>query len=1228
MKKQKYLLSLLALGLFMSCAKEMPTDKAYKGQFEVSKADITAMCSIKSPCIYVPSVSDTPREISATRPHWMGDAKLVVAQITEDSINFLETEKDERFGDNKQNLHPVLTLPVKHVDYTCKKNEYNQCGNSEVEEEEKRWFQKRFLNVNYSGLSVKETNFLPIQLDNLFRNCYQEVAQRATFVKVNSYSMNIEVEKTYKTSDLNCPSEIKSLSHLSFNVKYHYSIVQAKKVSSKDYTPVLYSKKSENKFGFFTTDHDYLGIDFRNTKGTDYKLLNRWNPKKKVIPYLLSDNFYTKENKTILESTMVAINKVNESLKLAHSNIQISLEKANGRSSGDIQNNAIVLVDDPQASGVIGYGPSVTNPATGEIVHARTVMYAGTIKKFIRRGYEELLDLPTTLVPTKADVKQSSIETDDLEKESSNDINKVVSIFLPKASKVDIKVNPFTKKLTYSSVDKVKSLLVNNRNTENSKNITHDLLKSIKKTEQDIDTIESLSSENYYNASHFNFIDAIAACESRDLIKGKLGGELLPWAQLDEVKQAIVLDSFMPCVWIPTLVHEFGHNLGLRHNFNGSEDKDNYYSKRELAKMGVKRKVTYSSIMDYSYSNLNELPVMGKYDIAALRFGYAREVKMTDGSFKSIPSSLLIANGKAKINLKAGNIDKLMTDISKAKEVRTNQISKQILDLETELREVHKDEEPKNLEQIVSTQVKAKKEELEKSTAQVVEIKEFEFCTDEHVAVNAGCNRFDEGSSLSEIATHYVNSYKKGYKKRNFRGDRENFSSYDDSSYFRRTYSTMRSLRLFFELYDRLTGMYPTQLKPDSPAWDTMEFLKEIKNATHIAGNFFIDTIKTPGLHCLVQLPSGGLTVAPISLLNKDSITCFDEENISLAAGFSVIGELGKNINNKKDPRVSNPYVDQIDVRGIWLNKVIATHFLTTRELGSSIFDKYSKNFLDIPSFKQKALLTISDMMLDQIKTKKVDITLADGSVIEADDDNNPFKKSGYTFSLSSDHLIKKSLNRGINSMFDLKSSFTSILKPIVEIFNMQKVSRDSIENSTAVLKMFRVTKTIGNIADGVAKGQITLNSGRYISLDGNSIAASTILLYKKIELANEQSEEAIEKALAELRSGRDVKVLKKERLAQIQEQINAKKTELEEELKDDPDKIVKIMGLLAALAADLDESTPKIVEDSKEAKVIKDLGQTFLEMYVSGSLPEQNFLVEVLGLLPDNFASSSKDTI
>ncbi len=1273
MKRLSMLTPVLMALLLSSCAKKLKEEKAYKGIFNQDKKTIPC---VDSPCLYLPSVVETPREVTASRPHWMGEAKLVKFKIREEYIEVVELEKDKRFDDNEQNSHPVINIPVKHIDYQCKKDEFGQCTNKEEEDKDKRWDQKKRVDIDFSDMKVLETNFLPISLDNLFGNCYAEQAQRITDVKVDGTSVNIELEKTFKTN-IDCAEELNSLSHLTFAVKYHYSFIQLDQLASKDYEKVLYSKESENKFGFFTTDHDYIDVDNRNTDGTEFKLLNRWNPNRGAIPYLLSDNFYKEENKVLLESTKIAIEKINKSLKLANSSLSITLEKANGRAAGDLKNNVIALVEDPQASGIIGYGPTVTNPATGEIIHGRTVMYAGTMKKFIRRAYDELIELEELDLDDAIDrISSAAKDLGLIDDGIKSDVSKVSSIEVP-LKNFDSKNNSkLFKNIGSLSKEDLSKGLLNNRNTLQSKGLTsllhrndQDSLAHIGKFEKAFKQVEELSKENYYHADNFNFIGAAQACDSKKILKEKLGGSLRPWESLSDTEKTIVNDTLMPCSWIPTLVHEFGHNLGLRHNFNGSEDKDNYYTDAQLKLMGINHSISYSSIMDYSYSSINELPVMGKYDIAALQFGYAREVQMSDGSVSKISEEgdvdsyrasiesrkkdrlnlinleltklhkslkakgvkadqikLALKEKKSKLEkaipaVKEGNFEQLLSNIESEKFKRDEQINEQIEAYTLELKVSGVD----SVE--ISKKVSAKKEELEIATPKVIEIKDYAFCTDEHVSANAACNRFDEGSSLTEIAKHYVSSFKKTYERRNKKGDNQTFSIYEDASYFSRVYSTMRGLRLFFELYDRITGMYPEETKPDSPLWESMEFLKDIKGATYEAGNFFIDTIKTPGLHCMVSLPTGGLAIVPISNVAPTAITCFDEENVQLRSGFEVIGEVGKLINNKKDPRNNNPYVDQIDVRGVWMDKVLAAHFLTTRELGSSIFDSYTKNFLDISDFREKTISALSELMMDQIKTNKVDIKLADGTYISADDENNPFNNpEGYTFNASDDHVIVQSLHGGINRMFGLYSAKTNILKPMILTYNQQGASREDIEDSSKLLKLFRVTKTIGD-ATGIEKtDELIIDSGRFIALRGNSLASTNIQLYKKIIAAEKMDKKDLESALYNLEKPDLVKIKIEARAKDLKEKLAQKQAELEDKYSTDPDSTSIVDHELKIFKNSLEQLYPEI-ESSNVVKA-KKLGPNFIRMFLQGTLPSKNNIVEVLGILPENFATDSNDTI
>ena len=81
------------------------------------------------------------------------------------------------------------------------------------------------------------------------------------------------------------------------------------------------------------------------------------------------------------------------------------------------------------------------------------------------------------------------------------------------------------------------------------------------------------------------------------------------------------------------ILHEMGHSFGLSHNFKASFDENNYWtSEREIkesfpeAKNFTPELPKSSSVLDYlPYLSVPNLTVLGKYDLAALRFLYMNQ---------------------------------------------------------------------------------------------------------------------------------------------------------------------------------------------------------------------------------------------------------------------------------------------------------------------------------------------------------------------------------------------------------------------------------------------------------------------------------------------------------------------------------------------------------------------------------------------------------------------------
>ena len=92
-------------------------------------------------------------------------------------------------------------------------------------------------------------------------------------------------------------------------------------------------------------------------------------------------------------------------------------------------------------------------------------------------------------------------------------------------------------------------------------------------------------------------------------------------------------------------LHEVGHNVGLRHNFEGSFDALNFNEKfwdleesglTEETKVAQKQpEYKYSSIMDYHGRVNGDFHGLGKYDEAAIKFGYGQIIEQFNSASKT-----------------------------------------------------------------------------------------------------------------------------------------------------------------------------------------------------------------------------------------------------------------------------------------------------------------------------------------------------------------------------------------------------------------------------------------------------------------------------------------------------------------------------------------------------------------------------------------------------------------
>lgn len=1050
MKKKNVLFPLLTLTtlLFVGCAKEKPYDVEYKEVELLSRSNILIEetvqlkdgTSVTRPIeyLYVPMTLGTPMNVTDADPFYQGQEKIVRLAWSKEGLEVLQIEKDGRFQDNELNEYPVLTIPGKYKDFKCREDAYGDCTNVEEEDNEKEWYEKKSFLPEFEKLEVREVNELNIfTLNN--GSCLSEEGNKVVDYELKAGVINIELETSYKVNSSNFFCFFRSffddqLQTNGFRVRKFYSLVRLKDLASPDYEAVNYPDEDHNKFGFFNREELVLNNDYDRRRKEKNILMERWNPKRKnnELVYFLSPEYSKEENRFILDATYEAINTMNNEMAASNVPFKIKLieqpDPKTAVSPGDLRYNSLVLIEDPLANGLLGYGPAVSNPYTGEIVKAHTNMYLGVLKGMTRHVYESAVDItedryrkanppgPGLNSPVLADIGvlsnlpeglqviysevqfqrrmtllenerarrlQGETQPQDEEEEEEGQVGdndddqgenqdkdkknspaKVTEI-LNAVPIQRIKDRNNLKRIAIPHFDRqhIEHAFKERSQTRTEKRAAEKLIElkeaGLLTKEQELELKEEARLDRYAEnnalATEFFPIGGTSKVIYPELlaISGiqTFRGTLKRWDELSSAQKEAAQKIIVKSSYIATLIHELGHNLGLRHNFMGSWDKENFYTDEEAREMGMEAAPAYSSIMDYSFSEFNQLKALGKYDLAALRFAYAREVEVEEA-----------------------------VQGSEGEEVSVTKI----------------------------VPVKGTLASLEQSLPGNQSLKNYEFCTDENAGLSTNCNRFDEGTTLEEITKHLIKRYEEGYKYRNFRDGRHEFSAYDLPSYIRarkREFTRIRDVIEDYEFFVELFGkdIMATGCNPEAEKTNIVcRWIRDRINAVELAGNFFLDVLSTPDHLCAVvtienpdliidYLKLGEIYEENKSRFSKVPKSCFDNEVQNILRDprpsakdpepkpLYAVGEAGKFLNGFKDTDPKFRYVTDRYVIGTWPDKVMAVKALYMRKWGKSNTDRAHMSLLDIPEFREKAESYLSHYIMGTPLPDGATFTLDDG---------------------------------------------------------------------------------------------------------------------------------------------------------------------------------------------------------------------------------------------------------
>jgi hypothetical protein len=309
------------------------------------------------------------------------------------------------------------------------------------------------------------------------------------------------------------------------------------------------------------------------------------------------------------------------------------------------------------------------------------------------------------------------------------------------------------------------------------------------------------------------------------------------------------------------MLHEVGHTVGLRHNFEGSIDAINYFDEfwalRQLSDPAQQRarkinEYKYSTVMDYGAKFNSDVHGLGRYDKAAIKFGYGQLVEaFRDASVLPVDEPLdykLFLEDYTKIPDMLGGREKIADRV--------------LLSHDTLMKEK------------VDGLVANTSAFLDNATPSYVSREvPYKFCSDEFAGYSLTCRVFDEGGNQTEHVASIIEQYKNYYPFSAFKRNRFNW---DPNAYLDRLqgryFENFINAFQWFYYYGRSLLQY--------------DIGKDLAAASTLGLNTIGEVLQTPepGTYCRTTDPRMGQMYIPESDLGQNQ-SCTAPVSVPLGKG-------------------------------------------------------------------------------------------------------------------------------------------------------------------------------------------------------------------------------------------------------------------------------------------------------------------------------------------------------
>ncbi len=324
--------------------------------------------------------------------------------------------------------------------------------------------------------------------------------------------------------------------------------------------------------------------------------------------------------------------------------------------NGDLRYSFLHWVDRPQVQGPLGYGPSSTDPETGEIISASAYIYGGA------------LDIYSKFAADSVQLANGKLDVDDLL--SGKTISDVLH---ESAAASKARTNETMSDAAKSAIQARLKALGPTRDSRLVKvgaGIDDQPLRQIKGTALEkllfnddvLPAIipgyrpgDAVPTDVFDRAMKMPWLSSQAREERRDRFQkfaqhgcvymAEFADDAILGTALELDKQKLSADALFKklraLIFRGLTDHELGHTMGLRHNFAASSDalnyRDDYWNIRatvtDSQTWESEHKLSehaYASVMDYGARFNSDVHGLGKYDTAAIRFGYGQLFDLID----------------------------------------------------------------------------------------------------------------------------------------------------------------------------------------------------------------------------------------------------------------------------------------------------------------------------------------------------------------------------------------------------------------------------------------------------------------------------------------------------------------------------------------------------------------------------------------------------------------------